>query len=136
MLDMLHVILIKFPQSVVDNQGQTFFLHLVVALANESDLKVRSMVSTVLKELTARASPLVLNLILDYSISWYVGEKQHLWSAAAQVRCFMFFDICYCFMPVPFSCTASLLSLSEWITPCLWIILCHMISPHGKVLNF
>lgn len=84
-LEMLHTILVKFPKSIVDNQAQTFFLHLVVALANERDQKVRSMVSTVLKELIGHASSHVLNLILEYSLSWYMGEKQHLWSAAAQV---------------------------------------------------
>ncbi|XP_020264631.1 small subunit processome component 20 homolog isoform X1 [Asparagus officinalis] len=84
-LEMLHAVLMKFPRNVIDNQAQTFFLHLVVALANEREQKVRSMVSTVIRELIARTSSNALNLILDYSLSWYMGEKQHLWSAAAQV---------------------------------------------------
>ena len=88
MLETLHVIIIKSSKgkkNALNKQVQTFFLHLVVALANESDQKVRSMTSTVLKELFTRASDHDLNSILDYSLSWYMSEKQHLWSAAAQV---------------------------------------------------
>lgn len=98
MLEMLHAILIKFPRSVVDSQAKLFFLDLVVALANEHDQKVRSMVSTVLRELIARTSPDTLNSILDFSLSWYMGEKEHLWGASAQVRYFIF--LCYSVMPV------------------------------------
>lgn len=84
-LEMLHAILIKFPKSVVDSQAQTFFLHLVVALANDRDQKVQSLVATAIKELIARTSQNVLHPVLEYSLQWYMGEKQHLWSAAAQV---------------------------------------------------
>ncbi|XP_010938573.1 uncharacterized protein [Elaeis guineensis] len=84
-LEMLHAILVKFPKSVVDSQAQTFFLHLVVALANDRDQKVQSMVATVIKVLIGRTSRHALHSILDYSLSWYLSEKKHLWSAAAQV---------------------------------------------------
>ncbi|KAJ8506605.1 hypothetical protein OPV22_007491 [Ensete ventricosum] len=84
-LEMLHAILIKFPKSVVDNQAQSFFLHLVVALANESDGKMRAMVATVIKVLLSRTSQHATRPILGYSLSWYMGEKQHLWSASAEV---------------------------------------------------
>lgn len=85
MLEMLHAILIKFPKSVVDNQAQSFFLHLVVALANESDSKMRAMVATVIKVLLSCTSQHAARPILGYSLSWYMGEKQHLWSASAEV---------------------------------------------------
>lgn len=84
-LEMLHAVLVKFPKSVVDSQAQTFFLHLVVALANDRDQKVRSMVATVIKELIGRTSHHALHSILEYSLSWYTSENKHLWSAAAQV---------------------------------------------------
>ncbi|CAL9093376.1 unnamed protein product [Musa textilis] len=84
-LEMLHAILVKFPKSVVDNQAQSFFLHLVVALANESDSKMRAMVATVIKVLLSRTSQHSTRPILGYSLSWYMGEKQHLWSASAEV---------------------------------------------------
>ncbi|KAK2988996.1 hypothetical protein RJ640_013987 [Escallonia rubra] len=84
-LEMLHAIIIKFPQSVVDELSQTTFVHLVVCLANDQDNKVRSMTGAAIKLLIGRVSPQPLNSILQYSLSWYSGGKQHLWSAAAQV---------------------------------------------------
>lgn len=85
MLEMLHTIIVKFPKSVVDEQSQTFFVHLVVCLANDHDNEVRSMSGAAIKYLISRISPHSLHSILEYSISWYLGEKQQLWSAAAQV---------------------------------------------------
>ncbi|KAF8392350.1 hypothetical protein HHK36_022692 [Tetracentron sinense] len=84
-LEMLHAILIKFPKSILDGQSQTLFLHLVVCLANDHDNKVRSMVGAAIKLLIGRTSQQSLHPILEYSLSWYLGRKQHLWSAAAQV---------------------------------------------------
>ncbi|KAL5994511.1 hypothetical protein ACLOJK_024564 [Asimina triloba] len=84
-LEMIHVIIMKFPRSVVDSQAQTFFLHLVVCLANDSDNKVRSMVGTAIKLLIGHSSRHTLRPILQYSLSWYTDEKPHLWSAAAQL---------------------------------------------------
>lgn len=85
MLEMLHAILVKLPPAVVENQAQSWFLHLVVALANDTDKNVQSMVATVIKLLLGRISQKALHPILEYSLSWYRGERQHLWSAAAQV---------------------------------------------------
>eukprot|EP00268_Persea_americana_P031222 TRINITY_DN30328_c0_g1_i1.p1 TRINITY_DN30328_c0_g1~~TRINITY_DN30328_c0_g1_i1.p1 ORF type:complete len:2757 (-),score=438.74 TRINITY_DN30328_c0_g1_i1:344-7405(-) len=84
-LEMLHAILIKFPKSVVDSQAQTFFLHLVVCLANDNESKVRSMVAAAIKLLIGRTSQQALHPILEYCLSWYKGGNPHLWSAAAQV---------------------------------------------------
>ncbi|OVA05421.1 Down-regulated-in-metastasis protein [Macleaya cordata] len=84
-LEMLHAIIIKFPQSIVDAQAETFFLHLVVCLANDQDNKVRSMVGSAIKLLIGRTSQRSLRRNLEYTLSWYVGENQNLWSAAAQV---------------------------------------------------
>ncbi|MBA0870529.1 hypothetical protein Goshw_013714, partial [Gossypium schwendimanii] len=83
-LEMLHTIMIKFPKAIVDEQSQTIFVHLVVCLANDQDNKVRSMTGAVIKLLIGRISQHSLNSILEYSLSWYLGEKQQLWSAGAQ----------------------------------------------------
>ncbi|KAL3329329.1 hypothetical protein AABB24_036434 [Solanum stoloniferum] len=84
-LEMLHAVIMKFPVSIIDEQSQMFFLHLVVCLANDCDNRVRSMTGTVIKLLVGRVSPHSLQSILEFSRSWYLGDKPHLWSAAAQV---------------------------------------------------
>ncbi|KAM3330839.1 hypothetical protein ACQJBY_027135 [Aegilops geniculata] len=84
-LQMLHDILTRFPQRIIDDQGQTFFLHLVVALANEQHEKVSSMIVVAIKKLLGRIGDQGKNSIFEYSLSWYTGEKQNLWSASAQV---------------------------------------------------
>ncbi|KAK4356825.1 hypothetical protein RND71_022435 [Anisodus tanguticus] len=84
-LEMLHTIIMKFPVSIIDEQSQMVFMHLVVCLANDRDNKVRSMTGTVIKLLIGRVSPRSLQSILEFSRSWYLGNKPHLWSAAAQV---------------------------------------------------
>lgn len=86
MLEMLHAIIIKFPKSIVDEQSRTLFVHLVVCLANDQDNKVRSMTGEVIRVLVGHISQSSLHSILEYSLSWYLGEKQQLWSAGAQVR--------------------------------------------------
>lgn len=82
---MLHAILMKFPKSILDSQAQTFFIHLVAALSNDTDSQIHSMVATIIKELIERTSESVLNSIMEFCISWYTGDNHSLWSAAAQV---------------------------------------------------
>ncbi|XP_039847986.1 small subunit processome component 20 homolog isoform X2 [Panicum virgatum] len=84
-LEMLHDILTRFPQRIVDDQGQTFFLHLVVALANEQHQNVSSMILRTIQKLLVRIGDQGKNSIFEYSLSWYTGEKQSLWSPSAQV---------------------------------------------------
>lgn len=86
MLEMLHVIIKKFPQTKLDDQSNMLFLHLVAHLVNEPDHKVRLMVDIVLKLLIGRISPHSLDSILEYSRSWYLDGKQQLQSAGAQVK--------------------------------------------------
>ncbi|KAK3414702.1 hypothetical protein EUGRSUZ_H00031 [Eucalyptus grandis] len=83
-LEMLHAIIVKFPKSVLDEQSQSLFIHLVVSLANDQDNRVRSMTGAAIKLLVGRISPHPLHSILEYSLSWYLGGKKQLWSAAAQ----------------------------------------------------
>lgn len=82
---MIHAIIVKFPKSVLDEQSQTLFVHLVVCLANDNDNIVRSMCATAIKKLIGSVSPDALNSVLKYALSWYLGGKQQLWGAAAQV---------------------------------------------------
>lgn len=84
-LEMIHAIIVKFPSSVLDEQSQTFFVHLVACLANDSDNIVRSMSGAAIKKLISSVSPNSLESIIKYALSWYLGEKQQLWGAAAQV---------------------------------------------------
>lgn len=92
-LQMLHDILTRFPQRIIDDQGQTFFLHLVVALANEQHQKVSSLIVTAIKKLLGRIGDQGKNSIFEYSLSWYTGEKQNLWSASAQVNGYYLYDL-------------------------------------------
>lgn len=92
-LEMLHAIILKFPRKVIDEQSQTFFVHLVVSLANDDDSKVRSMSGAAIKCLIGHVSAHSLHSILEYSLSWYLGGKQNLWGAAAQVK----FVVNFCF---------------------------------------
>lgn len=84
-LEMIHTIIMKFPPQVVNEQSQTLFVQLVVCLANDSEKKVRSMTGAAIKLLISRVSPQSLHSISEYALFWYSGEKQGLWSAAAQV---------------------------------------------------
>lgn len=86
MLEMLHAIIVKFNRNVVDEQAQTIFVHLVVCLANDHDNNVRSMIGASIKLLIGRLSAHSLDSILEYSLSWYMGSKQHLRGASAQVK--------------------------------------------------
>ncbi|KAL2486861.1 ARM repeat superfamily protein [Abeliophyllum distichum] len=84
-LEMLHAIIMKFPKTILDKQSETLFMHLVVCLANDQDSKVRLMAAAAIKCLIGHVSPHSLHAILGSSLSWYQGEKQKLWGAAAQV---------------------------------------------------
>ncbi|KAJ1404603.1 Down-regulated-in-metastasis protein [Sesbania bispinosa] len=83
-LEMIHAIIVKFPRSVLDEQSQTLFVHLVACLANDNDNIVRSMSGAAIKKLIGSVSPNSLNSVLEYALSWYLGGKQQLWGAAAQ----------------------------------------------------
>ncbi|XP_057867600.2 uncharacterized protein LOC131074886 isoform X2 [Cryptomeria japonica] len=84
-LEMLHVIIQKFPSNVVDEQAETFFLPLVARLVNDNDKGIRAMVGYVLKELIGRVSQRPLQRMLTFGLLWYKGEKKQLWCPAAQV---------------------------------------------------
>ncbi|RDY00034.1 Small subunit processome component 20-like protein, partial [Mucuna pruriens] len=84
-LEMIHAIIVKFPRSVLDEQSKTLFVHLVACLANDNDNIVRSMSGAAIKKLISSVSDNSRNSILEYALSWYLGGKQQLWGAGAQV---------------------------------------------------
>ncbi|XP_022846936.1 small subunit processome component 20 homolog isoform X2 [Olea europaea var. sylvestris] len=84
-LEMLHAIITKFPRITLDEQSDAVFMNLVVCLANDQDNKVRSMAAAAIKCLIGHVSPHSHHAILEYSLSWYLCEKQKLWGASAQV---------------------------------------------------
>lgn len=73
---MLHAVVVKFLKCILDQQSKMIFISLVLSLANDQDNKVRSMTSAVIKLLLGQISPPPLSSILDYSLSWYLGEKK------------------------------------------------------------
>nr|GMC62847.1 small subunit processome component 20 homolog [Ipomoea batatas] len=84
-LEMLRAIIVKIPDRIQE-QSQSIFMHLVICLANDQDNKVRSMAGVSIKLLAENMKKFgSLTSIIEYSFSWYRGEKQHLWSSAAQV---------------------------------------------------
>ncbi|XP_027937625.1 small subunit processome component 20 homolog isoform X2 [Vigna unguiculata] len=84
-LEMIHTIIVKFPTSVLDEQSYSIFVRLVLCLANDNDYIVRAMAGNAIKKLVSSVSPNSLNSILDYVLCWYLGGKQQLCGAAAQV---------------------------------------------------
>ncbi|XP_020226475.1 small subunit processome component 20 homolog isoform X2 [Cajanus cajan] len=84
-LEMIHAIIVKFPRSVLDEQSHILFVHLVACLVNDNDNIVRSMSGVAIKKLISAVSPNSLKSILEDALSWYLGDKQQLWGAGAQV---------------------------------------------------
>jgi U3 small nucleolar RNA-associated protein 20 len=85
-LEMLHTVLLKFPDTVVEEQIDSLFFPLVIRLVNEESNQVRTMIGTILKVLMGQVGPRSLQRIVDFAISWYRGADQRLWRAAALVR--------------------------------------------------
>lgn len=85
-LDMLHTVILKFPETVVEEHAESLFLPLVARLVNDNANHVRQLVGTVLKVLMSRVSPRALQRMVEFSLTWYKGENSRLWQPAAQVR--------------------------------------------------
>jgi U3 small nucleolar RNA-associated protein 20 len=82
---MIHAIIVKFPRRVLEEQSQTFFFHLVLCMANDNDNILRSMSEAAIEKLVRSVSPNALDSILKDALFWYLGSKQQLWGASAQV---------------------------------------------------
>ncbi|KAM7258000.1 hypothetical protein ACFE04_013741 [Oxalis oulophora] len=84
-LEMLHAIIMKFPKGELDQQSKKIFVQLVGCLATDLDNKVRSMAGAAIKCLVERIDKGLQKSIVEYSLSWYSGEKRQLSSAGAEV---------------------------------------------------
>lgn len=85
-LEMLHTIILKFPDAVVEEQADSMFFPLVTRLVNDDSNQVRSMIGTILKVLMGRVGPRNVQRFVLFALSWYKGADQRLWRPAAQVR--------------------------------------------------
>ncbi|KAH6811413.1 hypothetical protein C2S51_025175 [Perilla frutescens var. frutescens] len=86
-VEMLQDIILKYPQDVVEAHSIPLFLHLVILLANGNERKVRAMSATAIKCLIGHVSCHPLQLILEYSLFWYLGGSQSkLWVYAQSFR--------------------------------------------------
>ncbi|KAL3687831.1 hypothetical protein R1sor_014140 [Riccia sorocarpa] len=88
-LEMLHTVIVKFPDTVVEEQGDSMFFPLVTRLVNDESNQVRSMIGSILKVLMGRVGPHKFQRFVDFSLSWYKGSDQRLWRPAAQVLGFV-----------------------------------------------
>eukprot|EP00898_Chlorokybus_atmophyticus_P007671 jgi/Chlat1/7905/Chrsp67S07348 len=84
-LEMLHLLVSKFPQVLLDEQAEFFFLPLVSRLVNDENATCRAMLATVMRLLMNRVSPNHRQQFLDYAIKWYGGNDAQLRRAAIQV---------------------------------------------------
>ncbi|KAG0630923.1 hypothetical protein M758_1G214100 [Ceratodon purpureus] len=88
-LEMLHTVITKFPETVIEEHAESIFLPLVARLVNDNDNHVRAMVGTVLKVLMSRVGPRALQRMVEFSLTWYKGDNSRLWRPAAQVLGFL-----------------------------------------------
>ncbi|XP_024539706.1 small subunit processome component 20 homolog isoform X1 [Selaginella moellendorffii] len=83
-LEMLHTIIVKFPDPVLMEQAESFFLTLITRLANDKDDNVQVLLQTVLRILMERVGAQMLEQMKGYLLSWMKSEKQGLWLPATQ----------------------------------------------------
>ncbi|KAL9251872.1 Small subunit processome component 20-like protein [Drosera capensis] len=83
-LEMIRVIIQKFPQRFLDEQSEILFIELVRRLANDPHKGVRSLIAIAIKLLIRHISPHSVDVLLKCSLAWYMGKDQLLWSTAAQ----------------------------------------------------
>ncbi|KAJ8770561.1 hypothetical protein K2173_018052 [Erythroxylum novogranatense] len=83
-LETLKDIITKFPKSFLDKHALPLFMNLVICLVNDNDNEIRSMAAKAIKLLTGRASPHLLDTILELSLSWYMSAKHQQQTPGAQ----------------------------------------------------
>lgn len=85
-LSLLAGIIDRFPEAIVNAQGEMFFLALVLRLVNDDSQSCKRMAATVVKGLFTRCSPVVTGRLFALTVRWYVdGSKVAMQWAAAQV---------------------------------------------------
>ncbi|PSC76593.1 small subunit processome component 20-like protein [Micractinium conductrix] len=83
-LDMLTVVLTKFPEALVSQWAEMIFLPLVARLVNDPSSKCRAMVGAALAVLLRRASAPRRDRLVQYCQQWLAGGDARLNRAAAQ----------------------------------------------------
>ncbi|CAN1813709.1 U3 small nucleolar RNA-associated protein 20 [Linum perenne] len=84
-LEMLHVIIVKFHQSFPKLHVRSLFVQLVDCLANDVDREVRSLTGAVIKLLVQHMEPNITGFFIDSSLSWYKDENLGVRVPGAQV---------------------------------------------------
>ncbi|PRW58885.1 small subunit processome component 20-like protein [Chlorella sorokiniana] len=83
-LDMLGVVLQKFPEQLVGQWAEMVFLPLVARLVNDPSSKCRQMVGACLSTLLRRAPPARRDRLAQFCGQWLGGSDARLTRAAAQ----------------------------------------------------
>lgn len=83
-LDMLGVVLSKFPEALVSQWAEMIFLPLVARLVNDPSSKCRTMVGAALSTLLRRAAPPRRDRLAQYCGQWLGGGDARLNRASAQ----------------------------------------------------
>ncbi|KAL4434124.1 hypothetical protein ABPG75_000565 [Micractinium tetrahymenae] len=83
-LDMLTVVLQKFPEQLVSQWAEMVFLPLVTRLVNDPSSKCRTMVGAALGVLLRRAAPPRRDRLAQFCAQWLGGGDARLNRAAAQ----------------------------------------------------
>jgi len=55
-IELIHTLVVKFPEVVIDDYAEFLFLPLVLRLSNDSDAKCRGVIATALKQLLEKTS--------------------------------------------------------------------------------
>lgn len=83
---MLQIIISKFPEELVNDWCEVFFLPLVQRLTGDPSSKCREAVGATLKALMHRVAPDPLDKLAQYCLIWLGGGDARLARTAAQVR--------------------------------------------------
>ena len=82
---MLQIIISKFPEELVNDWCEVFFLPLVQRLTGDPSSKCREAVGATLKALMHRVAPDPLDKLAQYCLIWLGGGDARLARTAAQV---------------------------------------------------
>ncbi|KAK9818396.1 hypothetical protein WJX72_012002 [[Myrmecia] bisecta] len=88
-LDMLQTVIVKFPDALVDQWAEVFFLPLVTRLVNDQSNKCRASVGAAIKTLLQRVGPVQLDKLAQYCVEWLGVQDTRLRRAAAQTLGFL-----------------------------------------------
>lgn len=81
----LQIIINKFPEELVNDWCEVFFLPLVQRMTVDPSSKCREAIGTCLKALMQRVTPEPLDKLANYCLLWLGGGDSRLARTAAQV---------------------------------------------------